>query len=236
MNVNDERSDITLEWFGHSCFRIEIDRMFLYFDPVRKNRLLGTTLEPHYEKKVSAIFVSHEHWDHYDVETILALCSPRTRIYCPKSVAGSLFHRMTFEVGNLRELQKTKERIVPIKKESIIQINEIQIRCLKASEGISYSIESRDKKVLFMGDSVATDEMIKVRPDVILFPVWAVRGEEARLNDFLELAKGELCIPMHYHTSSDALPNFYLESEELLGLLPKNVNTKILDRNRTYRV
>jgi len=74
-------SDITIEWYGHSVFKMQIAGKTLFFDPVRKNKLLGTTLEPATENNISAIFITHEHWDHYDAETILALSSSETKIY-----------------------------------------------------------------------------------------------------------------------------------------------------------
>lgn len=235
LNKNNERSDIRLEWFGHSCFRIKINKTCLFFDPVRKNNPLGTTLEPQKEKDATAIFVSHDHWDHFDAETIMALYSANTKIFCPTSVANSLLHRMTFEVSNIQELNKLKEKVVTLKKEDIIKINELQIICLEASEGLSFLIVDGDKKLLFMGDSVATKEMIKEKPNVVLFPVWAVKGEEARLEDFLALAEGKLCIPMHYQAIPNALPNFYVDIKEIMGLL-QHVNVKILEKNRTYHI
>ena len=87
-----------------------------------------------------------------------------------------------------------------------------------------------------MGDSVATKEMIKEKPDVVLFPVWAVRGEEARLDEFLELASTALCIPMHYHTHTDGLPNFYIDEKEVEKLLPGNIELMILARNEVHEI
>ena len=123
MNENSEINKIKLEWLGHSCFRIEVANESFYFDPVRKNVVLGTTLEPLKEKKASVIFVSHEHWDHFNAETILALCSPQTKIYCPMDVAGPLSYGMTFEGDSPEELQKLTGQITPVQKEDIIEIN-----------------------------------------------------------------------------------------------------------------
>jgi L-ascorbate metabolism protein UlaG (beta-lactamase superfamily) len=92
------------------------------------------------------------------------------------------------------------------------------------------------KKILFMGDSVATEEMMKAEPDVILFPVWAVKGDEAKPSEFFELAKGRLCMPMHYHTSPAAFPQFNEDPMELKALFGKNVTMKILGKNKTYQI
>lgn len=236
MDLNGANGDIRLTWFGHSCFKIEIDEKSLFLDPVRRNALLGTTLEPLKERRVSAILVSHDHWDHYDAETIMALAPANTSIYCPRSVANSLSHRMTFDVNDINELEKLQERLIIVKKGDIIKINEVTVKCLEASEGLSFLMLGIDKKILFMGDSVATNEMIKEKPDVVLFPVWAVRGEEAKLEEFLELAMVSQCIPMHYHTSQEALPNFYIPPQNIQELLPSNMNVKILEKDRPYKI
>lgn len=239
LNRNKEKNEIRLRWFGHSCFRLEIGCVCFYFDPVRKNRMLMTTLKPEVARRASAIFVSHEHWDHYDAETVLALCSDATKIYCPVSVASLLRCRMSFEAGNMRELECLTKQIISVKEEDVINVDEshgVRVKCLDASEGLSFLIDCDGWRVLFMGDSVATDEMVSEKPDVVLFPVWAVTGEESKPEEFLALAKERTCIPMHYHTSPDALPNFFIGDCRIQDLLPEEVNMRILERDRVYHI
>lgn len=233
--MSDEERKIKLEWFGHSCFRFEYEGLVAFFDPIKRNKLLDTTLDPVNEENISAVFVSHEHWDHNDNETIMALCNPEPHIYCPPCVALSLSHRMTFDADNMDEHQRLTSRIHPVKPKDVVDLGYMKVRCLEASEGISYLI-IHDKKVLFMGDSVATEEMIKEEPDVVLFPVWAVRGEEAKPEEFLRLASTALCIPMHYHTNVEGLPNFYVDEEELEKLKPGNIEMRIVNRNEVFEI
>jgi L-ascorbate metabolism protein UlaG (beta-lactamase superfamily) len=198
--------------------------------------MLETTLDPGNEKDVTAIVISHDHWDHFDSGTIMGLLSPSTRIYCPENVCSSLYHRMTFEAISHDNFEERKKRVLPVTMGEIIDLYDIEIKCIGASEGISYLFLCGEKKILFMGDSVATNEMIAEKPDVVLFPVWAVRGEEAKPKAFLELAKGSISIPMHYHRNPDALPNFYVSSQDFQDLLKMNVDVEILERNRPYQI
>ena len=226
---------INVKWFGHSAFQIEINETSIYFDPVMTNYSLGTTLEPNNETKVSAIFISHEHWDHFDAGTIISLNAKSARIYCPKAVIDPLITRMSFTVRTKEDLQKLIEKISLVNKGDIVKVNSVQIKCLEASEGLSYLMMHNDKKILFMGDSVATSEMIAEKPDIILFPIWAVKGVEAKLEEFLNLAKESLCIPMHYHTTSaSAFPQFYAEPQKIKELLGINVRMVVLERNKQY--
>lgn len=233
--MSKENRGLNLEWYGHSCFRIEANGEIIFFDPVKRNRLLDTTLDPDCESNISAIFISHEHWDHNDCETIMALCNADTHIYCPPPVALSLSHRLTFEAENVDEHRKLSNRIATLEPNDTVDLTNMRIKCPEASEGLSFII-IHNKKILFMGDSVATEEMIEEKPDVVLFPVWAVRGEEAKPEEFLELARNAMCIPMHYHTNTYGLPNFFINENELIHLLPGNAKMRIVKRNDAIEI
>lgn len=234
--LKKEKNEIELEWFGHSCIKLQVDNKSYFFDPVRNNSMLCTTLIPQNEREVYGIFISHEHWDHCDADTVMQLMSSNTKVYCPLPAVNSLIHRMTFEVKSQKELEKLREKIVIKRKGEVEKVQGFEISCLEASEGLAYVFQVDEKKILFMGDSTATREMIKIEPDVILFPVWAVYGEEAKRREFLELGKKSLCIPIHYHSEPEALTNFYIPQKSLLKLLPKEINLKILKRNESIKL
>ncbi|MBA3046613.1 MAG: MBL fold metallo-hydrolase [Euryarchaeota archaeon] len=224
-------SDVALEWFGHAAFKMQIAGKILFFDPVRKNTLLGTTLEPATENNISAIFISHEHWDHYDADTILALTSPGTKTHFPFSVASPFSCRLTFEVEDKQSLKKLTQSFSPVRINDEIEIDDISVKCLEATEGLSFLIKYGQKKILFMGDSIALEDMIEEKPDIILFPIWAVEGEESDMENFLKLAGESICVPMHFHNNPDSLPNFFIESDKLQNLFPQNIKLKVLERN-----
>jgi L-ascorbate metabolism protein UlaG (beta-lactamase superfamily) len=198
--------------------------------------MLETTLNPGNEKEVCGIFISHDHWDHFNCETILMLSSSDTKIYCPDVVANSLYHRMSFEARTPLDFTELKQKVLTVTKGEIIDLHQIKVKCIGATEGISYLFFIGEKKMLFMGDSVANKEMIAEEPDIVLFPIWAVKGEEANPEAFLELAKGKRCIPMHYHHNPDALPNFYVTLEDFQDLLKMDVHIEILERNKSYQI
>jgi L-ascorbate metabolism protein UlaG (beta-lactamase superfamily) len=157
--MNDYNNGIlNMTWFGHSCFRIIIGDTVLFFDPVRKNSLLNTTFEPEKEKNPKAIFISHEHWDHCDPDTVLSLCSDSTKIYGPSSIENPLVHEMTFNMKDLEELKKASRNISIVKPNDLLDLIDIKIKCLAAQEGLSYLLLMGDKRILFMGDSPALPE------------------------------------------------------------------------------
>jgi L-ascorbate metabolism protein UlaG (beta-lactamase superfamily) len=98
------KNDMKLKWLGHSSFKITIGNEAFYFDPIRKNKLLGTTLDPKKENNVTAIFISHEHWDHCDDTTVRQLGSMETRIIGPEKALSNLFFpSMSYEFDSFQE-------------------------------------------------------------------------------------------------------------------------------------
>jgi L-ascorbate metabolism protein UlaG (beta-lactamase superfamily) len=207
----------------------------LFFDPVKRNELLRTMLEPERESRPHAIFISHEHWDHCHPDTISSLCSKSTKVHGPSPIENPLLHHMTFIVREIEELKEASTRISVVNPNDVLEFNELKIKCLASQEGVAYLLYSGERKLLFMGDSPATTGMIAENPDIVLFPIWAVKGEEAKLDDFFTLAKDTLCIPMHYHESSEALPNFYVDMEMIKDLL-SDVDLRILKRGEPIKI
>ena len=87
-------------WMGHSSVLIEIDGRRLLVDPVWSDRL-GPPLvgRKRFHKspiqidslpKLDAILISHEHNDHLDRDTILALAKRETKYYVPLGVGEHL--------------------------------------------------------------------------------------------------------------------------------------------------
>ncbi len=58
-----------------SCFSIELKGKILYFDPFRI---------PKNSEKADIIFISHPHYDHYNVASINTIMKDNTVVICPK--------------------------------------------------------------------------------------------------------------------------------------------------------
>jgi L-ascorbate metabolism protein UlaG (beta-lactamase superfamily) len=94
----------TIYWFGHSSFLIKIDGKNILVDPVFSERASpvqyagsksypGTRIYgPDDFEYLDAIIISHDHYDHLDYNTIVALKS-KTKLFCvPLGVDGHLIH------------------------------------------------------------------------------------------------------------------------------------------------
>lgn len=63
-------SELTIEYFGHSCFKLICHHKSLVFDPYRDNSVPGLSLPPGIT--ADAVYCSHEHDDHAGREMIEA--------------------------------------------------------------------------------------------------------------------------------------------------------------------
>jgi hypothetical protein len=86
-------------WMGHSSVLIEIDGRRILFDPVWSDRLYSFIGPKRFHKppiqidslpKLDAVLISHEHSDHLDKATILAMAKRDTKFFMPLGVGEHL--------------------------------------------------------------------------------------------------------------------------------------------------
>ena len=91
---------LRVTWIGHSSVFVEIDGRRILFDPVWSNRIgpiIGgrkrfhkLPIEIDSLPKLDAVLISHEHSDHLDKATILALAKSDTKFFMPLGVGEHL--------------------------------------------------------------------------------------------------------------------------------------------------
>src|SRR5690606_27560265 len=99
--INLPKDQNALVWFGHSSYFIQIDGKRILVDPVfsgNASPLPGTmksfkgsdiyTVDD--IPQIDYLFITHDHWDHLDYETILALKPKLNKIVCGLGVGSHL--------------------------------------------------------------------------------------------------------------------------------------------------
>jgi len=114
----DPAKDV-LVWFGHSSYFMQVDGKKILVDPVFSGAaspvsfnikaFKGTNVYTTEDiPEIDFLFISHDHWDHLDYETILKLKPKIKRIVCALGV-GQHLERWGFDKNSINELDWNEE-------------------------------------------------------------------------------------------------------------------------------
>ena len=170
-----------------SSIKIILDKI-IYFDPFQiKERLHDADI----------IFITHEHYDHFDYESINLVKNNHTIVIAPKS--------MEKEVSEI----EFKDYIFLMPNDEIV-IENIMIKAIpaynieknfhpKSNNWLGYLIQYHDTTYYIAGDTDKTKETEKVKCDIALLPIggkFTMDVDEAL--ELIRIIKPKLVIPTHY--------------------------------------
>jgi L-ascorbate metabolism protein UlaG (beta-lactamase superfamily) len=128
-----EAADLAVTWYGHSSVVIEVDGYRVLADPVWSRRCSPSrSVGPQRLHRVpaplealpaiDAVIISHDHYDHLDVDTIKALArSQRAVFFVPLGIGA-----------HLREWRVPKDRIVELDWGQSGELGELKLVCTPA--------------------------------------------------------------------------------------------------------
>lgn len=112
--LNIDRSKDILVWFGHSSYFIQIDGKRILVDPVLDGVASPVSFinkpfkgSDAYKTKdipdIDYLFISHDHWDHLDYESVMAMKNRIGKVICTLGV-GEHFEKWGFDKNKIIEL------------------------------------------------------------------------------------------------------------------------------------
>ena len=170
-----------------SSIRIKLDKV-LYFDPFKIENAS-------YDADI--IFITHEHYDHFDIESINKIKNDNTIVVCPKA--------MEEKVNEI----KFKEYYYLNPNDSII-IDNININAIsaynidkpfhpKSNNWLGYTITYNDITYYIAGDTDKTNEAENVHCDIALIPIGGhFTMDVSEAYDLVSIIKPKVVIPIHY--------------------------------------
>jgi L-ascorbate metabolism protein UlaG (beta-lactamase superfamily) len=223
--IDGPAGGLAVSWFGHATVLIEIDGYRVLTDPVWGDRcspsdVLGPgRMHPppiplEALPAVDAIVISHDHYDHLDIDTILAMARTQwASFYVPLGVGA-----------HLRSWGIPDQRIVELDWNERARVDELTLVCTPARHfsgrflgrnttlWASWAITGPTHRAYFAGDTGYTRSFADVGAehgpfDVTLMPVGAynrawpdihMNPEEAVLAH--QDVNGELLVPIHWCT------------------------------------
>lgn len=170
----------------HSSIRLESDKVF-YFDPFRIE-----------EKKQDAdyIFITHDHWDHFDIKSINNIIKSNTIIIAPVYLENKI-KKLTNNYL-LVEANHTY-KIEEISFDTVISYNINKEFHKKEYGNVGYNVFIDGMYYFIPGDTDNTEEMNKVKTDICFVPIggtYTMDYKEA--SDFINHIKPKKVIPIHY--------------------------------------
>ena len=170
-----------------SSIRIKLDKV-LYFDPFKIENAS-------YDADI--IFITHEHYDHFDIESINKIKHDHTIVVCPKT--------MEEEINQL----EFKEYYYLNPNDTII-IDNININAIsaynidkpfhpKSNNWLGYTITYSDITYYIAGDTDKTNEAENVKCDIALIPIGGhFTMDVSEAFELVSIIKPKIVIPIHY--------------------------------------
>ncbi|TWI54078.1 MBL fold metallo-hydrolase [Halalkalibacter nanhaiisediminis] len=242
--LQENRTQFSLTWIGHSTFLIQMNGLNILTDPVWANRmgfqkrLTNPGLAIEQLPDIDVVVISHGHYDHLDFGSIKKLKGSPT-YFVPKGLKSAFSRRGYKQVEEanwwehfMLQDQTVKLSFVPAQhwtKRSLTDTN--------TSNWGGWIVEdlNTDQSVYFVGDTGYfrgfQDIAERFHLDIVLMPIGAYEPEwfmatshinpEDAVKAYLEL-EGKTFIPMHYgayrladDTGPEALDRLYKEWKRL---------------------
>ncbi|HUB81063.1 MAG TPA: MBL fold metallo-hydrolase [Bryobacteraceae bacterium] len=248
-------SDVGLHaaWIGHSTVLLKIDGTTILTDPVFSDRagidlgiatlgvkrLVAPALEIAELPKIDVVLLSHAHFDHFDKPSLRALRNRATTVVTAAKTADLLAAGRYARVQELGWEERV--RVGPLEIRAF-RVNHWGARMRKdVYRGYNgYTIEAGRYRVLFGGDTAATDAFRKQRSarafDLAIMPVGAYNPwiryhctpEQAW--QMAADAGAEFVLPVHHQTFQLSSEPYYEPIERLLEAAGQSADRVAVER------
>lgn len=176
-----EIDGIEIIWLGHASFKIK-EKCVIYIDPYA-----GI-----YDEKADIVLVTHDHFDHLNVDKIKEIKKNDTIIIVPEKGAEKLEgYIRTVRVNDRFETKGVVVEAVPA--------YNIGKSYHPKGFGVGYIVEVSGVRIYHAGDTDFIPEMKRLKADVALLPVGGTYTMDVREAVEATLAiRPKIVIPMHY--------------------------------------
>ena len=202
--------DINLQ----SSIRLEGSKV-IYFDPIEREARHGADY----------IFITHSHWDHFSIVSILELKKENTVFITPRDVVEELLN-----VGILEEY------IYVVRPNEHIALKNLEIKTVcaynlqskhhrKEQEWVGYVVDFDGLTYYVAGDTDALKELRTIKCDVAFLPIggtYTMDYKEAAM--LANTLKPKIVIPIHYGYVVGNLD----DAKAFQRLLDKDIQCQIL--------
>ncbi len=199
----------------HSSIKIKGSKT-IYFDPYKIEEET---------KDADVIFITHNHYDHFDLESVKKIMNDDTLIVVPNTCANAVI-----------ETELPRKSIIGVSPNEQYYIKEMNVNTIcsynidkdfhpKDNYWVGYIVEFEGKNILVTGDTDCTEELKQVTCDIALIPIdgkYTMSKEKAA--ELINQIKPELVIPTHYGTVAGKIE----DGESFKELIDKDIECLLL--------
>lgn len=173
-----------------SSIRIEGSKI-LYFDPYQIQSAAHDA---------DFIFITHEHYDHFEPESIAKLKKADTRLVAPESMEKKVLSEAGIALENCmfyRPDETYEEQGLLI--ETVPAYNKLKPFHTKGKKWQGYIVTLDDIRYYVSGDTDVNEDIMKVQCDVAMLPIggfYTMDWKQAA--EYVAQIKPKAVIPMHY--------------------------------------
>lgn len=163
----------------------------LYFDPY---------LIPAVSRDADLIFITHEHYDHFEPESIAKLQKEETLLVAPESMKKKALSELGMAEENCLFYQPGESfEAGGIAVETIPAYNKLKPFHPKGKKWQGYVVTMDDTRYYVSGDTDVNEDIKKVRCDVALIPVGGFYTMDCKqAAEYIAQIKPQAVIPTHY--------------------------------------
>lgn len=192
---------VSVQFLGHSFFKVAFPKTTVLFDPFINSsskgkeftRLVKCPVTENKLKKTDLIFVSHEHFDHFDKKTI-------------ESIANRDGALVVSSEHVLKELNIPANLKKPVDKEQTLKLRGIEVKPVhvhhpQAFYPLGFLVSDGSFSVFHAGDTELMQSLKKIKTDLALLPI----GGQFTMDIVdavrtVKMLKPKNAAPMHYNT------------------------------------
>ncbi len=215
-----EYHGVKLTWLGHDGFRIQ-NGQIIYIDPFQ---IEGGP-------KADIVLVSHEHFDHCNVDDLKKIVGPNTTIIAHVQSKSELSKLSAKEVKILKPGDKVNLGDIGVEAVPAYNMDKFRepgkVFHPKEDGKLGFIVTVKGVRIYHAGDTDHIPEMKNIRTDVALIPVsgtYVMTVQEAA--EAVESINPKVAIPMHY----GSIVGSRQDAEALQKLVKAEV--KILEKER----
>lgn len=142
------------------------------------------------------IFITHDHYDHYEEDSIIKALNSNTLVIVPQTLET--------------KAKKITDNVLVVEPNRVYELTDLTIETIssynneaayhpKEKGNVGYNVSIDGTKYYVMGDTDVTEETLNVKTDICFVPIggtYTMSKDEAI--DYINFIKPKKAIPIHY--------------------------------------